>query len=200
MQEYDRIFEWYVSDRGQSTIGVPEVESLARSLTPGGKVLDLGCGFGRPITEALSRHALSIYGIDSSPKMIAAFRENFPAAQSECATAQESEFFQTTFDAVVSWGMIFHLPHLDQERVIAKVGTSLNPGGQFLFTSGDEDGLRDGVMDGVDFRYFSFSPEKYRALLRRSGMKIIDEHFDRGQNYYYLTEKVSATSFRLSDR
>jgi 2-polyprenyl-3-methyl-5-hydroxy-6-metoxy-1,4-benzoquinol methylase len=187
--EYDRIFDWYVADRERSTIGVPEAESLAGSLFPGANVLDLGCGFGRPITEALSRHSVSIYGLDSSPKMIAAFRRNFPSARSECARAQESPFFQTTFDAVVSWGMIFHLAHADQELVIDKVGAALNPGGQFLFTSGDETGHRDGVMNGVDFRYFSFSADKYKALLRRSGMELTDEHVDRGQNYYYLARK-----------
>jgi cyclopropane fatty-acyl-phospholipid synthase-like methyltransferase len=97
--------------------------------------------------------------------------------------------FFRPFDAVVSWGMIFHLEHADHELVIDKVGATLNPGGQFLFTSGDETGHRDGVMNGVDFRYFSFSADKYKALLRRSGMELTDEHADRGQNYYYLARK-----------
>jgi len=32
-------------------------------------------------------------------------------------------------------------------------------------------------------------PDKYRELLRRSGMLLIDEHIDLGGNYYYLTQK-----------
>jgi hypothetical protein len=46
------------------------------------------------------------------------------------------------------------------------------------------------MMNGVDFRYFSFSPDKCRGLLRRSGMNLVDEHVDWGGNYYYLARKI----------
>lgn len=41
-------------------------------------------------------------------------------------------------------------------------------------------------MDGVPFRYWSFSVDGYRELLRENGLSLVDTHRDKGQNIYYL--------------
>jgi hypothetical protein len=57
----------------------------------------------------------------------------------------------------------------------------------FLFTAGDEHGSIQGQpMDGVPFRYWSFSVDGYRELLRENGLSLVDTHRDKGQNIYYL--------------
>ena len=67
-------------------------------------LLDIGCGNGVPISEALYREGFSIYGVDASETLIARFRERFPGATVECNSVEESEFFNRAFDAVVAWG------------------------------------------------------------------------------------------------
>ena len=52
MREYDLIADWYASERVSQT-GVPEAAALAHSIAIGGRVLDIGCGNGIPITRAL---------------------------------------------------------------------------------------------------------------------------------------------------
>jgi hypothetical protein len=53
---------------GRSTgIGVNEVRKWARTLPPGGAVIDLGCGPGFPITEVLVAERLSTFGVDAAP-------------------------------------------------------------------------------------------------------------------------------------
>jgi hypothetical protein len=61
----------------------------------------------------------------------------------------------------------------------------------FLFTAGHDHGSIDGEpMDGVPFRYYSFSIEGYRDLLRENGLTLEDSHTDPFDNIYYLSRKL----------
>jgi 2-polyprenyl-3-methyl-5-hydroxy-6-metoxy-1,4-benzoquinol methylase len=42
-------------------------------LPPGGTVLDLGCGTGVPISQALIERGFNLYGVDASRTMVGAF-------------------------------------------------------------------------------------------------------------------------------
>lgn len=92
MSIYDSIADWFILNR-QRHIGIQEVEKVAAMLPPGGKVLDLGCGHGIPITEYLVAHGFNVYAIDNLAELIAKFRENFPGVPAEWANIQESGFF-----------------------------------------------------------------------------------------------------------
>jgi cyclopropane fatty-acyl-phospholipid synthase-like methyltransferase len=76
-----------------------------------------------------------VYGLDASTSMIAAFRAQFPAAQTECSMVEDSRFFDRTFDGVIAWGLIFLLAPDAQSLLIRKVSRALNSGGRFLFTA-----------------------------------------------------------------
>src|SRR5687768_2916479 len=62
-------------------IGVATVRKWASSLPTGAAVLDLGCGDGVPIMQVLVDAGFEMYGVDASPRMIAALRARFPAVQ-----------------------------------------------------------------------------------------------------------------------
>ncbi len=91
MYEYDQISDWYAANR-HPEIGVADIEKFAGSLGDSGKILDLGCGTGVPISQTLARMGFDVFGIDSSPEMISQFRTNVPHAHAQCATLQESDF------------------------------------------------------------------------------------------------------------
>jgi ubiquinone/menaquinone biosynthesis C-methylase UbiE len=74
-------------------------------------VLELGCGDG-VISLVLVEAALTLYGLDASPRLLRAFRERFPMAQAECAAAEEATYFDRTFDGVIAVGLIFLLRRL----------------------------------------------------------------------------------------
>lgn len=95
MHEYDEISDWYAANRS-SDAGVADVAAFARTLAPGSKILDLGCGNGIPISQYLIRSGFDLFGIDSSQEMIVRFRDNCPSAYAECAAIQGSNFFNTT--------------------------------------------------------------------------------------------------------
>lgn len=189
MHEYDLIADWYAGDRTGET-GVPEVSSLAASLPPGATVLDIGCGNGIPLTRILLDAGCAVVGVDSSSRMLDRFRVNCPGTPFTCSPIQSCDFQGATFDAALAWGVLFHLEHAEQQKVVAKVSQVLKPGALFLFTSGDEEGSIQGApMNGVPFRYWSFSVEEYRDLLRQNALTLIDVHKDAGQNVYYLAAK-----------
>jgi cyclopropane fatty-acyl-phospholipid synthase-like methyltransferase len=188
MHEYDQIHDWFGETRGQ-TIGVAEVGNFLAPLPAGSAVLDAGCGTGLPIAGLMIERGLKVCAIDSSARMIASFRKNFPDVKTECARLQESNMFDRSFNAIVAWGVLFHLSADDQAIVLGKFARALSPGARLLFTSGKEDGERDGEMRGVHFHYVSLGSRRYTAILHGNGMQMISEFFGEGENYYYVAEK-----------
>jgi len=190
MHEYDLIAEWYASERVDQT-GVPEVTALASSLPRGARVLDIGCGNGIPITRALLSFGHRVVGLDSSTEMLARFRGNCPEMPAVRSIVQSCPFAKDMFDAAIAWGVMFHLDPNDEIKAIACVSRILKTGAPFLFTSGDVDGFdgKEDTMNGVVFRYFSFSIDNYRRILGEHGFTLLDVHADSGQNTYYLARK-----------
>ncbi len=117
---YEQIAEAFMRARNPR-IGPATVRQWSRTLPPRTAILDLGCGHGYPISQALSDEGFVIYGVDASATPIAAFRERFPQARTECAAVEESEFFCRTFNGIVAWGLMFLLPPDAQTTLIGKV-------------------------------------------------------------------------------
>lgn len=191
MREYDRIAEWYASERaGQA--GLPEAVALASSIPSGSRVLDAGCGNGIPIARALLRAGHRVAGLDSSPAMLERLRGNCPQIPAVRGLLQACPFAERTFDAAVAWGVMFHLTPEHQIQAVAGISRVLKTGAPFLFTSGDEDNFegKEGTMNGVVVKYFSFGVGNYRRILGDQGFALIDVHQDQGGNTYYLAAKT----------
>src|SRR5581483_4067018 len=126
---YEAIASLYLEARGNAPggIGAPEIADWARTLPPGATVLDIACGTGLPVTLALINCGLNVYALDASPSMVAAFRRNFPNVPVECSAVEDFDFFGRTFDAAVSWGLMFLLEPETQRNLIATVAAHLVP-------------------------------------------------------------------------
>jgi SAM-dependent methyltransferase len=190
VREYDLITEWYASERVDQT-GVPETTALASSIPSGSRIFDIGCGNGIPITLALLRAGHRVVGLDSSHAMLARFRGNCPETPTVRGVVQSCPFADGVFDAAVAWGVMFHLKPEDQIKAIESVSRVLKTGAAFLFTAGDVDGFdgKENTMNGVMFRYFSFSIDNYRRILADHGFTLANVHADSGNNFYYLAQK-----------
>ena len=197
MDEYDRIAEWYARTRSPA-IGPGDLAAFLRPLAPSpgaapeARVLDLGCGTGVPLAQELARRGYRVTGLDSSAEMIRRFRRNVPEARALHARAQEVDFAPGMFEAVVAWGVVFHLSETEQRAVFARVGRWLVPGGRFLFTSGGARGAREGTMDGVTFHYVSLGPEGYRTALAEAGLRLARHYTGEGENTVYVAAKAAS--------
>lgn len=190
MREYDLIADWYAQQRGDSA-GVEEVRALCGRLSSSPHVLDVGCGTGKPLTAVLLAHDCRVTALDSSARMLQHFRCNFPDVPTIHARIDQDALPESTYDAVLAWGVLFHLDHGGQEAALATIACALKPGGYLLFSAGDEHGsLQGSPMGGVEFRYWSFSVDGYRRLLAAGGLTLEACDVDAGDNTYYLARKV----------
>jgi predicted TPR repeat methyltransferase len=146
-------------------------------------VLDLGCGNGIPISRTLIEEGLDVSGVDASPAMVAAFRDNFPDAPVACEPAETSTFFGRRFDGIIAWGLIFLLPEAVQVALIRHAAAALEPGGSFLFTSPEPACAWQDLMTGHASR--SLGGDAYRAHLAAAGLSVVAEHSDEGDNHYF---------------
>lgn len=188
MREYDEIAGWYAEARDPA-VGVPDLEAFARTLPPGARVLDLGCGTGVPVSRLLLRAGADLTALDSSAAMIERYRANVPGVPAHCVRAQDAAFAPESFDAVVAWGVLFHAAETDQRAILARVAAWLAPGGRFLFTSGDVAGVAESRMGGVPFRYVSLGADAYRRLLEEDGLRLERHHTDAWENHVYVAVK-----------
>jgi SAM-dependent methyltransferase len=190
MREYDLIADWFPADRGR-TIGVAQALAVAATLPVGSLILDVGCGNGVPVADALMNAGYRVVGLDSSAGMLAHCQANLPGAPIVRGDARRCPFVSGGFDAAISMGMMFHLPRGDQARAFASVSRVLKPGAPFLFTGAEIEEADDagitGTMDGVTFHYYAVP--SYRALTAEHGLVLVDVQDDPGVATYYLTRK-----------
>jgi 2-polyprenyl-3-methyl-5-hydroxy-6-metoxy-1,4-benzoquinol methylase len=169
----------------RAPFGAATVRSWSRALPAGASVLDLGCGSGVPVSQALIDDGFAVSGIDASPSLVAAFQRRFPAAQVACEAVETSDFFGERYDGIVAIGLIFLLQPDVQELVIGRVASALKPGGRFLFTAPTQSATWADVLTGRQSQ--SLGDENYRRLLADAGLVVIGEYEDEGENHYYDT-------------
>lgn len=183
---YEAIAEAFTRSRTPS-IGPKIVRKWATRLQPGSAILDIGCGYGVPISETLLQEGFVVYGVDASETLVAKFRERFPDAAVECNSVEASSFFNRTFDAVLAWGLMFLLSADTQRAVFGKVARALNRDGHFLFTSPRE---ACSWMDGMTgLPSISLGHGMYEQELAAHGLVLVGNDKDEGDNYYYFATK-----------
>jgi cyclopropane fatty-acyl-phospholipid synthase-like methyltransferase len=186
---YEAIAPLFINGRGKATegIGATQVRDWVRVFPKNSVVLDLGCGTGTPVSKIIMDAGMTVYGVDASPTMVKTFRENFPGVPVACEAAEESSFFDRSFDGIISWGLVFLLPKKSQEIIIKKSAEALRKGGRFLFTATAIQAEWKDAMTGQNS--LSLGVEKYRELITASGLSLLEEFEDEGENHYYHTVK-----------
>jgi SAM-dependent methyltransferase len=185
---YESVSEEFLARRGNRetrsmAIGVKEVRRWAKMLARGSTVVDLGCGPGIPITAVLVEEGLQVFGVDAAPSLVAAFQRNLPGIPIVCESVLETRFFDRTFDAVLSIGLVFLLKAQEQHRLIRRFAEALAPGGRLLFTSPAKPAVWKDAMTGLEST--SLGAEKYKKLLGAPGISVVEEYEDAGQNHYF---------------
>lgn len=180
---YEAVAAQLMAARERSRVGVQTVRHSARSLPRGASILDLGCGHGVPIAQALLEDGFAVHGVDASPSLTAAFRTRFPHAHVACEAVEDSRFFDRTFDGVIAIGLMFLLPAQTQRDLIHRVAAALKHGGRFLFTAPTQSCTWADLLTGRPSMSLGF--EAYVAELEKAGLVLVGEHVDEGENHYY---------------
>jgi SAM-dependent methyltransferase len=194
---YESIAPEWLARRGNSStrfnaIGVKEVRKWAATLPRGSSVIDLGCGPGFPLTAVLVEEQLQVFGVDAAPSFVAAFQHNLPGTPIVCESVLESRFFDRTFDAVLSIGLMFLLKANEQLHLIRRFADALVPGGRLLFTSPAKPHVWSDGMTGL--ASISLGAEEYRSQLSAVRLTVTQEYEDEGRNHYFEALKADQQS------
>jgi len=191
---YESISVEWLARRGNrkarsNAIGVKEVRNWAKTLPYNSSVIDLGCGPGFPLTAILVEEGLQVFGVDAAPSFVAAFQHNLPGTPIVCESVLESRFFDRTFDAVLSIGLMFLLEAEEQHHLIRKFADALVPGGRLLFTSTVKSHVWNDAMTGM--KSVSLGAEEYRRQLSTVGLSVSSQYEDEGHNHYFDALKAN---------
>jgi 2-polyprenyl-3-methyl-5-hydroxy-6-metoxy-1,4-benzoquinol methylase len=173
---YDRMAEGYLRSRDENDPAiVSALEEFAGYLPEAGKVLDLGCGAGIPVTRWLTLRRFAVTGIDVSARQLELAREHVPEATFIKADMGEVEFPPGSFDGVVSFYAIIHVPREEHAALIERIARWLKPGGAFQATwpltewEGEEENWEGW---GATMWWSHYGAETYQRLLNESGYSI----------------------------
>lgn len=179
VSQYDRHF-------GELTTQSVEPLLDAAGAAPGTRLLDVACGPGY-VASAAARRGSTVAGIDFSKQMVDAARERHPQLNFSEGDAENLDFPDESFDAVV---MNFGMLHLaNPERAIVEAHRVLTIGGRYAFTVWDlpERSIGFGIILGAIRKhgnaevpmppappFFRFSdPEESRRVLTAAGFMNI---------------------------
>ena len=115
-----------------------KLETICRklALTPGERVLDVGCGWGSFAIHAATRHGADVVGITLSEPQAELARERVAAAGVadlvEIRVADYREMAGERFDAIASIGMVEHVGGERLDEYAAALAGALLPGGRLL--------------------------------------------------------------------
>jgi ubiquinone/menaquinone biosynthesis C-methylase UbiE len=174
-QGYDKIAERYAAAalRTRSDERPRYRDLILQCLPDGAEVLELGCGAGGPLTQALAaRFALT--GVDLSARSVELARRNVPSATFLHTDMTALELPPEYFDAVVAYYSLIHVPCEEQVGLLAKIARWLRPGGLFVATMGagsTENGYEEDWL-GAPMYWSHFDAATNQQLVKDAGFEI----------------------------
>ncbi len=106
--------------------------AVADGVPAGAELLDLGCGPGQELA-VWGRRGISVTGVDISQANLTLARQHVPPdATLLCADMTTQNFAPSSFDLVVAFYSLIHVPRRRQSRVLRRAHDWLKPGGIFI--------------------------------------------------------------------
>ncbi|KAK7946775.1 uncharacterized protein PG986_011096 [Apiospora aurea] len=193
----------YETTYGHNAGLLKAVDKFAARLRPGCRVLDLGCGTGRPVAHTLAARGFRVHGVDFSETMVGLSRAAVPSPNGvfECAHLLDwaspppaSPEAAQQFGGIVATSSFYELAREQMEALVSRWRDWLEPGGSALLmmvAAEDVPGTRDEMYDpdgrfarGIPFRFmgddcflYLFTRAGWRALLEVKGGLVVREQW-----------------------
>lgn len=159
--------------RGKTLFERPWLDRFAAGLPQRAKILDIGCGSGKPIASHFITSGYSLTGMDSAPSLITLCKMRFPAHEWLVGDMRRLALGRR-FDGLIAWDSFFHLAAEDQRRMFPIFAAHATPAAVLMFTSGPRQGEAIGTFEGEPLYHASLDADEYRGLLGESGFDVVD--------------------------
>ena len=181
----DRVARRPAGRRAREVYGADDVHDFARraildalSLGPGDRLLDVGCGGGLLLRDAIARGSTAS-GIDHSQEMVHLAREREPAAEVALARAEELPFVDGAFTVVTMSIVFFFLEH--PVAVLRECRRVLGPGGRLaVYTTAPALRGTPAAPEPLASRGHFYEDEQLGALAREAGFEAVTVRDDHG--------------------
>ncbi len=162
-----------------------------------GSLLDMGCGNGRHLMEAVER-GLEVYGVDASIELLRICEQKIKEkVELVRADVKSLPFEDGSFDNIIYIATIHHLKE-GRVRSLKKARRVLKDGGEILvsgwareldrwdFKDEEQDVIvpwhrEDGEV--IDRFYHLYRLEELREDVEKSGLKVVKAYHSKGNNY-----------------
>jgi SAM-dependent methyltransferase len=167
-------------DRARATFVGRErdyLDALLDGLPVPSRVLDLGCGTGRPMAEYVLGRGHRVTGVDQSEELLELAARRFPGAAWVRASLEEFAF-EGPYAGIVCWDALFHVPRAEHEAILGRAAGALRVGGRLMLTVGGSASppFQD-TMFGETFFYDSYPPDVVLAMVRQLGLTPVISEF-----------------------
>ncbi len=198
-QSYDQIADQWWQER-QWSLDKNAIDQAIPYIRSAGKILDVGCGSGKPIAEYLLSRGFDVYGVDISERQLHYAQQIISKErlwQGDIRTWQ----IPLKFDGIICWFALFHVHADEHATILKKFYDCLNPQGIILMTMADTAGPQGdyqivddqsikSIMFGQEFYYSGHSVSENLKLIKAAGFQIIDEYCDQPGNQVILAQKA----------
>ncbi len=199
-QSYDKIAETWHKER-EWYVEQPSIDEAIAHLKPGAKILDAGCGSGKPIAAYLIEKGFDVYGVDISPQLLR-YAENI-IPKNKLFESDLCDFkTDIQFDAIVCWFTLFHIHATQHLEILRKLYSLLKSDGILLITFADTSLAPDGegiaildeytiesTMFGERFSHSGRPAPENTRLTQEAGFKIIIDKIDQRGNQVILAKR-----------
>jgi len=168
---YDELGASYGAQRDSG--GLTALDAVLEAADPD-RVLDAGCGPGRPVLERLDA-ATAAVGLDISREQLSLAAERVPETPLLQGDMTRLPFGDDAVDAVVAYWSLIHVPLDEHQAVLDEFARVLRPGGRALVCEGREQWVGenpDWLDSGVEMSWELAGAEATREQLRTAGFTV----------------------------
>lgn len=149
-----------------------------KSLIPGKKILEIGCGAGRD-AELFIQSGFDYVGTDASIEMVKVASKRNPTGIFKQMDFYKLEFPDNYFDGFWAAAAFLHVPKKEVAKLILEAKRVIKANGVGFISMKERtdrgEGLIYQALAGGIQRYFAFYTEKeFKSKLLDSGFKVID--------------------------
>jgi cyclopropane fatty-acyl-phospholipid synthase-like methyltransferase len=178
----------------------------------GDRVLDVGCGIGKPAVQLARATGASVVGISINQGQVDAGNERAKAegladqVSFECADALKLPFEDASFDAVLAFESIVHMERLPALKEMARV---LKPGGRVVLTDlieiedPDLDNPINALESVTTFLQSLVRLEDYHELTAQAGLEIdelLDVSVHTNKTYEVMAAGIKESIGEIAER